>query len=132
MSVEQQIHKALIRANFLKDKDPELGFAWIANAMACNYTELQIELIGLHSDYHATGEKITVNEAVELWARLTGKKNTVDNFIEKKCWAQRNGFEITTTSEKVPTETKRGAGRPKLTIYYEPASIYRLAQFCLK
>jgi len=132
MSVEQQIHKALIRANFLKDKDPEMGFAWIAGAMACNYTDLQIELIGFHCDYHAGTEKITVSEAVELWARLTGKKNTVDNFIETKCAAQRKGFEITTTSEKVPTETKPGAGRPKLTIYYEPASIYRLAQFCLK
>lgn len=130
MSVEQQIHKALIRANFLKDKNPDTGFFWIETATNCNYTDLQLELIGLHCDYHCGTEKITVNEAAELWAKLTGKKNTVDNFIVAKCAAQRNGFEITTISE-TPT-AKRTAGRPKLNDYFEPASIYRLAQFCLQ
>lgn len=126
MTTEQQIHQALIKNNFLKDKDSERGFAWIATCQSCDYPELQIELIGLHAKYFAPQERLSTDEAIKLWARLTGKTATKGNFTEHKTRAFKTGFKL------AKDETIRGNGRGGHTTSYHTLAIYRLAQHTLK
>lgn len=124
MTTEQQIHQALIKNNFLKDKDKELGFAWIADAMALQYTALQSELIGLHAKYHGSNEMLEIEQAAHLWGRLTGKTPSVGHFSEMRNRAIAKGFKF------AASERKKGAGRKKAL--YNQLAVYRLAQHTLK